>query len=222
MDEVDKLAAKCLKSSQQRTSKFHSQSYSLQSKSVGLNALSLSVDHAYDSLTAIMKSLNEIEALLPPQDRLRPSDSIHKSHYPHLHHLLRSSSRSDKTASHNRSRSSSQSTKPSPSRVIGGPRRALSMSNMSSDKDSFSSTSSPRRSISTTITEPMLFWRPMNLPDDYPSPLIHFKSIAPNISTSLSPVTSRPVTVSPISEASDLDPSEFSGSMDKLRSIMER
>lgn len=102
-------------------------------------------EKAYDSITSIISMLHEIDVMLPQQERLYPSTSPHKKHYPRIHALmqnnpprLQSLPISSVTSSHHNSKSRSVSTFSSSKIATSTPQSSYpnSLKHMSSKENS--------------------------------------------------------------------------------------
>jgi KNOX2 domain len=87
MAKIDKLAVKTLHNSHNRITKAQAALKNVQ----GVEDLAQKAESVYESVATIVNMLNDIEALLPPSERLTIANSFHKAHYPNLHKLLKNS-----------------------------------------------------------------------------------------------------------------------------------
>jgi hypothetical protein len=85
MEYVDTLAVQTLRNTQTRAQKAESQLHSLK----GVDELTTAAEDTYETLTNILFLLNDIDQMLPERERLKPTNSPHKTHYPDLHELMR-------------------------------------------------------------------------------------------------------------------------------------
>ncbi|ODQ64441.1 hypothetical protein NADFUDRAFT_52767 [Nadsonia fulvescens var. elongata DSM 6958] len=84
MSALDRLASSSLSTTQTRVSQARENVHNLK----GVDQLANATEKAYHSISKIKQTLLEIEALLPPHERLGPDFSAHKRHYPKLHKIL--------------------------------------------------------------------------------------------------------------------------------------
>lgn len=82
--KVDKQTQTTLGTTQARISKLQSDLYSMRN----VNKLAVSTQKASTAIDRIVATLQEIDLLLPPQDRLNSRKSPHKKHYPKLHQYM--------------------------------------------------------------------------------------------------------------------------------------
>lgn len=172
--EVDRMATQTLGATQARAVRVQADIHSLQGgefsgvsgncsnyvllTNLVADILATEAEKAYDSMTSLISMLHEIDALLPSQERLYPSKSPHKKHYPRLHALmqsnpprLQSAPISSVSSSHHNSRNRSVSTFSSHSILQNSKKSpAISLKHTSSQE----STRSPKNTEPTDIAFP--------------------------------------------------------------------
>lgn len=88
MADVDRLAQTTLGATQARIAHLQSDLYNLRH----VNNLALAARKTQESIANILESLQQIDSVLPPHERLCPQMSPHKKHYPRLHLALQKNS----------------------------------------------------------------------------------------------------------------------------------
>ncbi|KAL7267427.1 hypothetical protein RUND412_009990 [Rhizina undulata] len=87
MKEADHLATQVLKTTKLRTERLDAETAGLKG-GAAVEVVAEAAEATHTFITSIIATLLAIDEMLPPPDRLAPTNSPHRKHYPRLHTLL--------------------------------------------------------------------------------------------------------------------------------------